>query len=566
MSNFRRSTLCSMAESKCTTDSANKASYSNNSIAAGETLSSLSGDVTAKTTVNPTSDLKEATTLSEEDYFRSVDNIRQEMLAISQNSRFIQSRESMMADENGKIFASEDRADKNVLLWIESVRKKIYEIATKFNKPPREVLQQSQVLAKQTLDRDKRLIVNEKNSSLTSPSGALSNKETKKPEGQDDVVIVAEMIKLHDGENKLNSGILKRQDNFFENLPGAGLQKDKCSYTSPQSQLSNIDRIISTIDSKISMLRICIADVQMGLSIEDAASKHRIMPDLVRYEIEHELRLGDITFEKFQRFALQPLRCLQYPERLQEPKYWARLQSAVLAAAKKPLDTCLETAKQHHIGLFHLLAALKEGFKNGSRRIMKEGGNPEPDAPSSSNHSVCEKISSIENLHTNSTPVIAVSPLTNSGFNLHPHSSDKRRTGADSLKIVPCISGVKNNPSNQMPQVSNNITTSYKSQLSISNTPIISALPNEMPVISNYVGRTEMKQTQKEENDDEIMVIADKNLLGQNFNPRHTNHEKNSCLVNNPLCMICNVCQRNFQSWKEYQSHVLSFCLDYDVL
>ena len=92
---------------------------------------------------------------SEIEYFAEVDKIREEMLAISQNSRFVASRESMMSDENGKIFAAEDKADKNVLKWIESVRKKIYDIAQKFNKPPREVLQQSQVLAKQTLDRDK---------------------------------------------------------------------------------------------------------------------------------------------------------------------------------------------------------------------------------------------------------------------------------------------------------------------------------------------------------------------------------------------------------------------------
>ena len=64
--------------------------------------------------------------LSDTEYRKAIDDIREEMLAISRNPRFVRSRGMMTTDKNGKILAREEKADKNVLNRIEAVRKKIY--------------------------------------------------------------------------------------------------------------------------------------------------------------------------------------------------------------------------------------------------------------------------------------------------------------------------------------------------------------------------------------------------------------------------------------------------------
>ena len=138
-------------------------------------------------------DKKDLSSLSETEYRKEINDIREEMLAISRNPRFVRSRGMMTTDKNGKILATEEKADKNVLNRIETVRKKIYDIAQKYNKPPREVLQRSQTLAKESLDRDKLFDSNSSNARYPS-----SSKNNSREADHDDVVIIGELIGLKD--------------------------------------------------------------------------------------------------------------------------------------------------------------------------------------------------------------------------------------------------------------------------------------------------------------------------------------------------------------------------------
>ena len=150
----------------------------------------------------------------EDRYIQEVDKIREEMLAISRSAKFVESRDSMTTDANGKIFTPGNRADKGVLDWIELVRKKIYDIAKKYNKPPREVLHQSQTMAKQSLDRSKRKPIGQAG---TSSKRVLLSHESNDNQKEDDVVVVAEMINLNERSssipcNSQNSSNLDQDD------------------------------------------------------------------------------------------------------------------------------------------------------------------------------------------------------------------------------------------------------------------------------------------------------------------------------------------------------------------
>ena len=540
-------------------DSSNTISTVGNTVAATELAKVAPGDTTRKKDLGHSKDQKIDASLQVE-YIQAVDKIRQEMLSISRSNRFVRSRGSMMTDSEGKIYAPEDKADKGVLVWIESVRKKIYDIAKEYKKPPREVLQQSQILAKQTLDRDKRLASNVQNMSSSSSTPALSSNDVKEDKNHDDVVIVAEMIKLNDRQTSTSASSLRRL-RLSSEVP---INTDSC-HSHSVSQLSNIEQIIACIDQKISHLRTCIADIQMGTSILEAAAAHELMPEMVQYEVEHECNLGEITFSEFQNLSLQPLRCLQYPVRLQEPDYWARLQTAVLAAAKKPLDTCLETAKEHSIGLFHLLAALKEGFKKGRSRIKKEGKEPTLMQPSPTNPSPGAKSVLMEKQTEPPNPPISVPPIPNSSDTLY-HSTNRKRD----------IRGVEVNSNCGIDRIAKVLSIS-KSVTDTSHIPI-SATPNQVGT-SNLnandvshkqplkVSKIDTERVSKGESDDEIMVIDEKCHKNKtSLDNRITKHEQGSNVDNKTLQMVCAVCQRSFQKWKEYQSHVLSVCLDYDVL
>ena len=525
------------------TDSSTKIPSVGKIVAVKELAKIPSGDTTLKTDLGHSKDPKKDA--SEVDYLQAVDRVRQEMLSISRSNRFVRSRGSMMTDSEGKIYAPEDKADKGVLVWIESVRKKIYDIAKKYKKPPREVLQQSQILAKETLDRDKRLASNAQNLSSSSSTLALSSNEVKDDKSHDDVVIVAEMIKLNDRQTSTSAGSLRRLRLSSEVPINTDLGTEK-SFSSV-SQLSNIEQIIACIDQKISLLRTCIADIQMGTPILQASSTHGLMQEMVQYEVEHELNLGEITFSEFQNFSLQPLRCLQYPVRLQEPDYWARLQTAVLAAAKKPLDTCLETAKEHSIGLFHLLAALKEGFKKGRSRIKKEEKEPTLMQPSPTNPSPGAKSVSTEKEQEPPQPTASVPPINNSSDTSYPSTNRKRD-----------IRGVEVNSISGIDKIAKVLSIVRTSKLTSNDTS------QKQPL---SLSKMNTERVSKVESDDEIMVIDEKcHKSKPSWENMITKGEQGSKVENKTLQMVCAVCQRSFQQWKEYQSHVLSVCLDYDVL
>ena len=307
----------------------------------------------------------------------------------------------------------------------------------------------------------------------------------------------------------------------------------------------------------MSKLRTCIADIQSGKSIEEAALKYGIVKEVVAYEIEHELNLGEISFTDFQKAGIQHLKCLQYPMRLQEPEYWARLQSAVLSAAKKPLDTCLDTAKQHSIGLFHLLAALKEGFKKGRTRIEKEGQTAIVSSPSTNFSS-----------HPVATPAAAIHPVTNM---IDPASSSVGRKrdirGAEVSSIASRIGhevaqsfipNATNSHSVQIPTGSLN-TDSAQSGYKPDDT-----VANKQTNFSHEI--IDAQTIQKRKSDDDIIVIQQttqqNNIVNCAINAKSQEQNGNE----NPSQMACEVCQMRFKNRKEYQSHVAAVCLDYDVL
>ena len=484
----------------------------------------------------------------EEKYIQEVDKVREEMLAISRSTKFVESRDSMITDANGKIFAPGNRADKGVLEWIELVRKKIYDIAKKYNKPPREVLHQSQTMAKQSLDRSKRKPVGQ---SGTSSKRVLLSHESNDNQREDDVVVVAEMIKLNEGSSSIASG----SQNSSNVDQDDRLKKE--IYNSSQSQLSNIDQIINCIDVRVSKLRTCIADIQAGKSVEEAALKYGIVKEVVAYEIEHELNLGEISLADFQKAGIQPLKCLQYPIRLQEPEYWARLQSAVLSAAKKPLDTCLDTAKQHSIGLFHLLAALKEGFKKGRTRIEKEGQT-----------AIVSNSSTNFSSHAASTPTVAIHPVTNL---IDPASSIVGRKrdirGAEVSSIATRIgqevaqSFIENANSNNSIQIPTGPSNTDSSQ---SGCKPYDNLVNKQTNVNHEI--IDAQKIPKRRSNDDIIVIEQKTQQSDMVNCAINSKSQEQNGSENPPQMVCEVCQIRFRNRKEYQSHVAAVCLDYDVL
>ena len=81
---------------------------------------------------------------------------------------------------------------------------------------------------------------------------------------------------------------LQKQDRLCEKTPPSHSETAKSNENTQHHQLSNIERIIANIDTKISTLRVCIADIQMGLTIEQSASKHGLSTDLVKYEVDYE--------------------------------------------------------------------------------------------------------------------------------------------------------------------------------------------------------------------------------------------------------------------------------------
>ena len=495
-------------------------------------------------------------------YIQEVDMVREEMLAISRSARFVASRDTMVTDANGKIFAPGNRADKDVLDWIETVRKKIYDIAKKYNKPPREVLQQSQTMAKQSLDRSKRV---PNGSIVPSNKHMLASHKRNENQKQDDVVIVAEMIKFNEGSSSVSPSSQRSL-----NLPvDDRLRKEV--YNSSQTQLSNIDQIIHCIDLRVSKLRTCIADIQMGKSIEEASANHGIMKEVVKYEVDHELSLGEITFSDFQKSKLQPLKCLQYPMRLQEPEYWARLQSAVLSAAKKPLDTCLDTAKQHSIGLFHLLAALKEGFKKGRSRIEKEGQAAISPISTQylSSHSTLNQSNTEQS--DNSAPIVAVHPL-NKVADQQGSSPRRKRDirGVEVSSIATRIghevaqSFLPNSISSPMVQIP---AGSLSSDLAlVGDTPVNTVIHNQTNINHKMI-EAQKPHPHKRTSDDDIIVIEQKRQDDDMISSaKNANQEQTSNRTAKPHRMICDVCMTRFENRKEYQSHVAAVCLDYDVL
>ena len=528
-------------------------------IARTEPQNGSQSTIIATQVVAPSNDANKVSAL-ELRYIQEVDMVREEMLAISRSARFVASRDTMVTDANGKIFAPGNRADKDVLDWIETVRKKIYDIAKKYNKPPREVLQQSQTMAKQSLDRSKRV---PNGSIVPSDKHMLASHKRNENQKQDDVVIVAEMIKFNEGSSSVSPTSQRSP-----NLPlDDRLRKEV--YNSSQTQLSNIDQIIHCIDLRVSKLRTCIADVQMGNSIEEASANHGIMKEVVKYEVDHELSLGEITFSDFQKSKLQPLKCLQYPMRLQEPEYWARLQSAVLSAAKKPLDTCLDTAKQHSIGLFHLLAALKEGFKKGRSRIEKEGqaAISPLSTQNNSSHSTLNQSNSEQS--DNVAPTVAVHPL-NKVVDQQGSTSRRKRDirGVEVSSIATRIghevaqSFLPNSISSPMVQIP---AGSLSSDLALTgDIPVNTVINNQTNTNHKMI---EAQKPQKRTSDDDIIVIEQKrqddNIISS---AKSVNQEQTSNRNGKSHRMICDVCMTRFENRKEYQAHVAAVCLDYDVL
>ena len=492
-------------------------------------------------------DNKDPSSLSDTEYRKAINDIREEMLAISRNPRFVRSRGMMTTDKNGKILATEEKADKNVLNWIEAVRKKIYNIAQKYNKPPREVLQKSQTLAKETLDRDKLFESNTSNSRYPS-----SSRDNSRETDHDDVVIIGEMIGLRD--DKLSTKSVASPISSLSNSIASNscLETERSVSYSPGSQLSNIDKIIEVIDNKISALRTCIADIQMGSSVEKASSSHLLSKDMVWYEVKHELTLANISFEEFQKLQLKPLRCLQYPVRLQEPDYWTRLQSAVLTAAKKPLETCLETAEQHKIGLFHLLAALKEGFKKGRGRIEKECQTPaqHPLLPNGSKKPR-QILPNVEQKQRE-PPTVAVKPLLVSNDNSEDTSQSRKRD----------VSSISSDIKDSKVQKH----TNNASKPNINNEKHLSTSTAGFESDASGQSLEAMKDVTKEDSDDEVVLVEEKTCLDKTFDKEVSKQQPSNKLVDTkPSQMVCNTCHTSFRKPRDYHAHVLAVCLDYDV-
>ena len=491
-------------------------------------------------------DNKDLLSISDTEYRKAINDIREEMLAISRNPRFVRSRGMMTTDKNGKILATEEKADKNVLNWIEAVRKKIYDIAQKYNKLPREVLQKSQTLAKETLDRNK---LSESNSSSSRyPS---SSKDNSRDTDQDDVVIIGEMIGLKDDKPPTKSVALPKSSLSNSIASKSCLETERSVSYSPGCQLSNIDKIIEVIDNKISALRTCIADIQMGSSVEKASSLHLLSKDMVWYEVKHELTLANLSFEEFQKLQLKPLRCLQYPVRLQEPDYWTRLQSAVLTAAKKPLETCLETAEQHKIGLFHLLAALKEGFKKGRGRIEKECQTPAQHPLSPSGSKKPRQILPSVEQKQREPPTVAVKPLLVSNDKPRDTSQSRKRDVSDiSSDIKDCkVQKSANNVSNPNTNNKNHLSTS----------------PAGFELDASGQSFETMKDATKEDSDDEVVLVEEKTCLDKKFDKELSNQQTSNKLGTMHSQMVCNTCHTSFRKPRDYHAHVLAVCLDYDV-
>ena len=484
--------------------------------------------------------------LSDTEYRKAIDDIREEMLAISRNPRFVRSRGMMTTDKNGKILATEEKADKNVLNRIETVRKKIYDIAQKYNKPPREVLQKSQTLAKESLDRDKLFDSNSSNARYPS-----SSKNNSRETDHDDVVIIGEMIGLKDDKPSAKSVALPKSSLLTSISSKSCLETERSVSHSPGSQLSNIDKIIEVIDSKISALRTCIADIQMGSSVDKASSLHLLNKDMVWYEVKHELTLANLSLAEFQKLQLKPLRCLQYPVRLQEPDYWTRLQSAVLTAAKKPLETCLETAEQHKIGLFHLLAALKEGFKKGRGRIEKECQTPTQHLLSPSGSKTRMPIVPNDEQKQREPPTVAVKPLLVSNDKPGDTLQNRKRDVSD------ISSDMKDGKVQKHASTVSNPNTNKKKHLSTSTAGF-------EPDASGQSFEA-MKDARKEDSDDEVVLVEEKTCLDKKFDKEVSKQQESNKLDTKPSQMVCNTCHTSFRKPRDYHSHVLAVCLDYDV-
>ena len=492
-------------------------------------------------------DKKDLSSLSETEYRKAINDIREEMLAISRNPRFVRSRGMMTTDKNGKILATEEKADKNVLNRIETVRKKIYDIAKKYNKPPREVLQKSQTLAKESLDRDKLFDSNSSNARYPS-----SSKNNSRETDHDDVVIIGEMIGLKDDKPSAKSVAMPKSSLLNSISSKSCLETERSVSYSPGSQLSNIDKIIEVIDSKISALRTCIADIQMGSSVDKASSLHLLNKDMVWYEVKHELTLANLSLGEFQKLQLKPLRCLQYPVRLQEPDYWTRLQSAVLTAAKKPLETCLETAEQHKIGLFHLLAALKEGFKKGRGRIEKECQTPTQHPLSPSGSKTPMQILPNDEQKQREPPTVAVKPLLVSNDKPGDTLQNRKRDLSD------ISSDMKDGKVQKHASTVSNPNTNKKKHLSTSTAGF-------EPDASGQSFEA-MKDARKEDSDDEVVLVEEKPCLDKKFDKEVSKQQESNKLDTKPSQMVCNTCHTSFRKPRDYHSHVLAVCLDYDVL